>query len=278
MAIRDPATRKYVAYLRPYLPRFFPENEKQKRLGAVTTSDDFVNWAPMQIVLRPDEVDDRWVSSPEQRTEFYSMHGFPYGRSYLGVIPLFRITQIHETIGPGQSKYDGPMWGELITSRDGIEWHRMEDRTPILPSGDDYDQSIMNVATLPIIVGDEVWLYYTGINTTHGGPMPPKRITIGLAKWPLDRFVSLDAADAPGIVETRTISDRSGVLVVNADIRGGKLVVEVLDSAGRVMPGYTADDCIAISSDAPSFRHHCRGCFLMRRRVGESNCVSEPRR
>jgi len=254
--MRDPATRKYFAYIRPYPPRHFPKNVKEKRLGAVATSDDFVHWSNMTIVLTPDAVDDAWVTRAEQRTEFYAMNGFAYGRSYLGIVPIFRITHIHDQISKGQSKYDGPMEGQLITSRDGLAWQRMKERNPVIPSGPDFDRSIMNVAVAPLIVDDELWHYYTAINATHGAPIPPKRITIGLAKWRLDGFVSLDAGGDEGIVETTVIGDRTGQLEVNADATSGRLVVEVLDTDGNVLPGYTAAECATLDSN--NVRHSVR--------------------
>lgn len=255
--IRDPITRKYFAYIRPFAPKHYPKSILQKRLGAVITSDDFVNWSPMSVVLIPDAVDDAWVTSSEQRTEFYAMNGFPYGRSYLGIVPLFRITAIIDNPAEGQSGYDGPMEGQLITSRDGLSWSRMENRSPVIPSGLDYDQSIMNVANLPLIVGDEIWHYYTAINGTHGAPVPPKTITIALARWRLDGFVSLDAGDTVGWVETTVLNPGKACgLEVNADAAGGRFRVEVLDANGQPLPGYTVNDTILIDSD--NVRHVAR--------------------
>ncbi len=253
---RDPATRKYFAYIRPYPPRHFPKNVREKRLGAVVTSDDFIHWSEMKVVLVPDAIDDAWVTQPEQRTEFYAMNGFAYGGSYLGIVPLFRITRIHASKGPEQSRYDGPMEGQLITSRDGLSWARMQERDPVIPSGPDYDRSVMNVAVAPLVVGDEVWHYYTAINDTHGAPLPPKRITIARAQWRLDGWVSLDAGAAGGVVETAPIAHRTGTLEVNANAAGGRLVVEVLDARGQVLPGYAAAESAVITTD--SVRHRVR--------------------
>jgi hypothetical protein len=247
--MRDPATRKYFAYLRPYPPKHFPKNEREKRLGAVVTSEDFVHWSEMRVVLTPDATDDAWVTQPEQRTEFYAMNGFAYGQSYLGIVPVFRITGIHATNQPGQSRYDGPMEAQLITSRDGLAWSRMRERDPVIPGGVDFDRSIMNVAVAPIIVGDEVWHYYTAINATHGAPIPPKRITIGLAKWRLDGFVALEAGPEEGVVETTVLRGEGGRLVVNADCSRGRLVVEVLDEAGTALPAYSSADCTPVVTD-----------------------------
>ncbi len=255
--MRDPATLKYFAYIRPYPPKHFPKSVNEKRLGAVLTSDDFVNWSEMKIVLTPDEVDDAWVRSPEQRTEFYAMNGFAYGASYLGIIPVFFIERIVDKISPDQSRYDGPMEGQLITSRDGLSWQRLEDRSPVLPGGAGFDRSIMNVAMAPLIVGDEIWHYYTAISSTHGAPTPPKSITIALARWRLDGFVSLEAGSQEALVET-VVLEKAGskILEVNADAASGRLVVEVLDEDGVVVEGYSARDCQTISSD--SVRHRVR--------------------
>lgn len=248
--MRDPRTRKYFAYLRPYPPRHFPKSVNEKRLGAVVTSDDFVHWTELRVVLTPDAADDAWVERPEQRTEFYAMNGFAYGRSYLGVIPVFRITRILESNHPGQSRYDGPMEGQLVTSRDGLAWERMAVRDPVIPGGADFDRSVMNVAVAPLVVGDEVWHYYTAINDTHGAPQPPKRITVALARWRLDGWVSLDAGSAGGVVETKPIADRTGGLELNVNAAGGRVRVEVLDAGGRVLPGYASVDSVPVMMDA----------------------------
>lgn len=264
MVMRDPATRDYIGYIRPYPPKHFPKDTTQKRLGAVITSKDFVHWSKMKVVLAPDAIDDAWVSQPDQRTEFYSMNGFAYGEGYLGIVPVFRVEHIVEKTSPTQSRYDGPMEGQLITSRDGRTWSRMENRSPVLPGGAQtdtaFDRSIMDVASAPLVVGDELWLYYTAINATHGAPAPPKQITIGLARWRLDGFVSLDAAGELGTVET-TLREPlpSGIhLEINATVKpqlgsgqlGGTVAVEVLDQKGQVLPGYHRDDCIALRGDA----------------------------
>ncbi|OAM87775.1 hypothetical protein OH491_08485 [Termitidicoccus mucosus] len=248
--VRDPRTKLYHAYIRPYTPKHFPKRLAEKRLGAVSTSTDFKNWSKPRVVLAPDKIDDAWCVKKDQRTEFYAMNGFPYGNSWLGVVPLFRITQILDKTDRLQSRYDGPIEGQLITSRDGLEWRRMEVREPVIPSGKEFDVSVLDVATQPLIVGDEVWMYYTGITTTHGGPTPPKELAVCLAKWRLDGFASLDAKDKEGIVVTSAFQlARKGFLEINVDASKGRLVVEVLDAKGNLLPGYAAADAKVIASD-----------------------------
>ena len=253
--VRDPRTGRYHLYIRPYIPRHFPKNVNEKRLVAVTTSSDFVNWSEPKIIISPDDVDDSWVKNPEQRTEFYGMSGFPYGNQYLGLLPVFRITKIHETWDKGtQSRYEGPIDAQLVTSRDGLTWSRTQDRTPVIPTGPgEFDSGcIMNVAAVPVIVGDEIFYYYTALNTTHGGKAPPKKPTIALARWRLDGFVSLDAGDTEGVIETKPL-DRGGALEVNADASNGRLLVEVLDSSGKPIDGFSAADCTPVTTE--SVRH-----------------------
>ncbi|MCP4642667.1 MAG: hypothetical protein GY851_19635, partial [bacterium] len=93
---------------------------------------------------------------------------------------------------------------------------------------------------------------YTAITTGHGGFVPEKRITIALAKWRLDGFVSLDAAETPGTVETVPLTLSGGPLTVNAKVDGA-LTVAVLDASGTPLPGYGHDEARVVTGD--SVRH-----------------------
>jgi len=42
---------------------------------------------------------------------------------------------------------------------------------------------------------------------------------------------------------TKRFTDAGGQMLVNFDSRGGSLKVEVLDADGKVIPGYSRDDC-----------------------------------
>lgn len=257
--VRDPKTGQYFVYIRPYLPKPLPKNVNQKRLVSVITSSDFENWSEPKLIIQPDQPDDLWVKNEVQRTEFYGMSGFPYGNQYLGLLPVFKVEGIYkkEELTKLQSGYEGPIEGQLVTSRDGLTWQRTKERKPVIPPGPhQYDAGcIMNVASIPTIVGDEVWYYYTALSTTHGGKLPEKVASIALAKWRLDGFASLDAAEAEGVVETKPLN-RTGKLQVNADASKGKLTVEVIDASGKPLPGYTASDCHVISTD--NIRHAVR--------------------
>ena len=224
----------------------------KRRSVFLSTSKDLQSWTPSKLALAADEVDDAWVKKPGERTDIYDMSVFPYGGQFLGIAATFRRTKRVKSTVPHQSVDKGTIHGQLVHSRDGHRWHRFEDRTPVLPNGPaKYDAGcILGMANAPVIHNDQIWLYYTGITTGHGGAMPEKRITIGRAAWRLDGFVSLDAAEEGGMVETVPLELSGNRLIVNADASKGHVAVEVLDEDGKTLPGYSADDCIAMKNDA----------------------------
>jgi len=245
---RDPSTGDYLAFhKRPAQVR-----GHSRRAVWIATSQDFQKWSEPKLILAPDEQDDAWVQNPEQRTEFYVMSSFPYGGQFLGLLSVFRLTKVHKSVSANQSPDDGPIDIQLTHSRDGHYWKRFEDRSPIIPLGEpgSFDAGcILGVANPPVIYNDEIWVYYTAINTTHGGPLPPKRITIGRASWRLDGFVSLDAGHEGGLVETVPLNVSGDRLEINADASKGSLSVAVLSADGKPQSGFSKDDCEEIRSD-----------------------------
>ncbi|MEQ9461251.1 MAG: hypothetical protein RIG82_09900 [Phycisphaeraceae bacterium] len=248
---RDPESGEYLAYIRTGPPRLDKQGILAKRTCALTTSRDFRDWSLPAETIVADEWDDHWILGHEQATEFYGWNGFRYGSQYLGFLTVFKVTGLIRVHPPSQSAWDGPIDVQLIHSRDGRNWNRTTKREPVVPNGPyDYDAgTILDIANNPIVVGDELWLYYTAINTTHGGMRPPKRITIALATWPRDRLASLRARWAEGVVTTRPMISEEGRLIVNADASEGRMAVEVLDRDGNVLPGFSAQDCEVIRSD-----------------------------
>ncbi len=251
----------------------------RRRLIAVATSSDFLAWSDPELIIISDEQDDTWVQDPEQRTEFYGMSGFVYGRQFLGFLPVFNVVKdvrgqedgtaplsSRGAVGSEQSPWDGPIEAQLAHSRDGRTWARFADRSPIIPRGKagSFDAGcILCAADRPVIHNDEVWHYYTAINTMHGGPMPPKTATIARAVWRLDGFVSLDAGHFEGVVETVALNPMggssvrsAGQLEVNADASEGSLAVEVLSANGETHPGFSRQECAEFRSD--SVRHVVR--------------------
>jgi hypothetical protein len=249
---QDARTGEYLSFLRmPSKIRGY-----ERRSVSLSRSRDFIKWSTPELVFAPDEEDDAWATAPGQRTEVNNMSVFPHAAGFLGFPTIFRVTvtdRPKEQLGHGQSPTDGTLEVQLITSADGRTWRRTAKREPIIARGAEggFDGgSIFGVCTTMVHAGDETWVYYTGISTTHGAPMPPKRIAIGRAEWRRHGFVSLDAGDASARVETKSLRLANPRLVVNADASGGELRVALLEADGHPIPGYGFADGEPLTADA----------------------------
>lgn len=253
---QDPTTREYLAFLRmPTKVRGY-----DRRTVSLSRSRDFVTWSKPELVFAPDELDDQWVTAPGQRTEVNNMSVFPHAGGFLGFPTMFRVTVTDRPasdLGPGQSPTDGTLDVQLVTSADGRKWQPTEKREPIIPRGEpgSFDAgSIFGVSSTMVDAGDETWVFYTGISSTHGAPMPPKRIAIGRAEWRRHGFVSLDAGADSGRIETKPLQLTSSQLVVNADAVGGEVRVAIHEADGAPIKGLGLDDCIPLIQDSIRWR------------------------
>jgi len=229
--------------------------EAMGRQVALAVSKDMQNWSKSELVMITDEIDHQEARLLEGGThsEFYNMSAFPYGNQWLGLVTLFRRTgepKIYK--GSGQSKAEGPIDVRLVHSRDGRNWERCSDRSPVIPLGPEpYDSgSILGLCNFPVITKDEMWMYYTAMTTTHGGYLPNKKMSIARASWRLDGMVSMQAGNEMGIIETVSFQPEGESLFVNAGVKKGELKVEVLDINREEIPGYNKDECIPFTQDS----------------------------
>lgn len=248
---QDPATGEYLAFhKRPAKVRGFA-----RRVVWLARSRDFQEWTKPELVFAPDEEDDAWAKEPGQRTEVYNMSVFPHAAGFIGLPTIFRVTAARRPkseLTPGQSPDDGPIDVQLATSTDGRTWRRTQPRVNVIPRGapGTFDGgSILGVSSTTVHFGDETWVYYTALTTTHGGPIPPKRLTIGRAAWRRHGFVSLDAAER-GRVETKPLRLGAPSLILNADASGGEVRVALLESDGRAINGFGLEDCEPLRADS----------------------------
>ena len=113
-----------------------------------------------------------------------------------------------------------------------------------------YDLTQIVPPSAPVLRGDELWFYYTGIkyraSWSYVGEYPngehvpfpgldPDTGAICLAVLRRDGFVSLDAGDVPGTLLTEPFSPAGGRLYLNADALNGEILAEVLDPGGEVL-------------------------------------------
>ncbi len=259
----DSRLGKYVAYL-----RYGPPNT---RLVSRIESEDFVNWSPKVTVIRRTKMDAPF------RTCHYGMRIMPYEGVYVGLLSAYHGETIEKI--PEDKLWMDKLDVQLTFSRNGLTWQRvgangaipwkdMDDNrnwkkaareATFIPYGEhkeDWDWGNIYAYQLPLVVGDEIRIYYTGIaarhwGSYHGDPEPPST-GVGLAVLRLDGFVSIDAA-AAGTMTTKKFVFIGDTLEVNVNAKGGSILVEALDADGKVIEGFSKTDCIPITTD--SVRH-----------------------
>ncbi|HOW71978.1 MAG TPA: hypothetical protein PKY77_15370 [Phycisphaerae bacterium] len=233
----DPFNGRYIGY-----PKKFTEvRGYRRRCVGFSETNVFDSWPLARLVLVPDEFDDRWVKSPGQHTDFYGLSAFAYESMYLGFLWVFRITD---------GDNDGPIFVEMVTSRDGVNWTRQDEpRTPVLPTGPKgaWDCGMVFTPNHPLVEGDKVRLYYGGFDVTHGAD---GRGAIGLAVLRKDGFASLDAGANAGTVTTHPLVGVRGPLRVNYRAVRGSLKVEIVDGQGRPLAGYSRQECDSLTTDS----------------------------
>ena len=225
--------KKWVLWQRP---RIIP---KYRTIG-VSYSEDFENWTFPELVITPDENDPPQV----QFDMLTSMEASDGG--YIGMLSVS---------GYGGLGFDAALaLPELVYSRDGTVWTRVQRRPLIEPltDGEAWNDGCIMPCN-PIQRGDEVFVFYYGKNRgrTWGDPtLDGKRMTtsgLGLATLQRDRWVSIGSS---GSLRTRLVSFSHNELHVNADASGGALRAALLDFEGKPIAGFTESECEPLSSDS----------------------------
>jgi hypothetical protein len=253
---QDPRTGDYLAYHRQ-------PSKTHGRCVSLSRSRDFQTWSEPELTFAADREDDAWVKNPDERTEVNNLSVFPHAAGFIGLPTMFRVlgkNREPSEVTPGQSPTDGIVDVQLITSTDGSKWQRTHPRMNVIPRGPrgSFDAgTILGVSSTCVHVGEETWVYYTALTTSHGAPVPPKRITIGRAEWRRHGFVSLDAGER-GRVETKPLRLGAASLIVNANAEGGELRVALLEADGSATAGCALEDCEPLRADATNWRARWR--------------------
>ena len=190
------------------------------------TSGDLREWSdPVQVIQA--DMDDGGS------TEIYGASFFPYAGQWIA------LPQIHRS-HPDMAWIDV----SVAHSRDGVNWIR--ERELVLPNGGigEWDRFNQCASITPVIVGDEIWVYYSGRTYRHGehkqasfSDSGPMHSAIGLATLRLDGWCSLGASFQGGSVTTRKIDVPTDAhdLVINAKTDWGEVIVDVIGEDGDVI-------------------------------------------
>ena len=218
---------KYVCDSKFVLPGKF-------RCRGMMESDDLFHWTPPRMTIYPDGLDH-----PD--SQIYGHLSFCYESMWLGFL---RVMHMHA--GWKQTTC------ELTSSRDGRHWRRAARREEFIPLGEptEWDADYHDPCWDPILVGDELWIYYRSVNRRPGDENPKVGHAVGLATLRRDGFVSLNAGETPGTVVTRPLTFPGTRLFVNAEVaEGGWVKAGVLSTSRESIDGRTLEQSVPVRAD-----------------------------
>ncbi|MEE2638989.1 MAG: VCBS repeat-containing protein [Planctomycetota bacterium] len=242
----DPGSRLFIATFKQLGP-----NGRSHRIW---TSRDFRHWMDTGTLFHADEEDQRRArqniearladpslyhpikSNPDDyHVDIYNLGVFSYEGIYIGMPAMFHHTSRHE----GNS--EGFHLIQLACSRDLRHWKRLGNRKAFIgPSpadGKNYDLAQLLPPSAPVVRGDELWFYYSGLRY-RATPNPPNPYmgAVCLAVLRRDGFLSVDANHQEGVLVTQPFYLRGKTLNVNMNVQAnGNCVIEALDKAGKIV-------------------------------------------
>lgn len=171
----------------------------------------------------------------------YNQDATPYESIMLGMFSVWQGPENDVCNKDGVIKRNQIMLGY---SRDGYSWLR-EDMNPFLAVNDNpvawNNGNMQSAVGSPLIVGDKLYFYMSGRRLVNGSEV----VSTGLATLRRDGFASMSGT---GELTTETLKFKGEYFFINADVKG-TLRVELLDSTGKVIPGFSKADCAEITGD-----------------------------
>ena len=228
------------------------------RVRYYVESPDLLHWTPLDFTdsfwTGADEYDPPYVSGGAY-PQLYNLDAVAYESLTVGL-----FSWLHP--GPADPGNDpsgapGPALVELGVgfSRDGFNWVR-----PTRGGGP--SNAFIPASNLPgtwnmgntqstgggfLVVGNELWFYFSGRNGPHGHETQG---STGMAMLRRDGFYSMDAGSTEAVLTTRQVQFSGKYLFVNVNDPSGSLQVEVLDSNGNVIPAFARQNSVAVRVDS----------------------------
>lgn len=251
-AFYNPFTKKWVLSMRAGTPvssrsRYYIEHSDPEMLVSLAhrtrkDADDknIVFW------FTPDDKELRHEKYPEVEPGIYNFDAIPYESIMLGLYSAWAGPENRVCERDGIQKRNVVSLGY---SRDGFHFSRPTHQ-PFMNVNEAEGAwnwgNMQSVNGVPLIVGDSLYFYSSGRRLSK--IMWDSHTSTGLATLRRDGFVSMQAGKEEGILVTEKLSFDGKYLFVNADVRNKKsaLIVEVLDTDGSPIPGFTKKECIAL--------------------------------
>jgi len=228
---KDTRTGKFVSHVKTYES---DGEDRTRRCVGFSESDDFLRWSDPATIWIPGDDEDRMARDRGFHwADFYGLCGFNYGEGYLGLLWLFYIDHEIE-----RGTHQGTIEVFLAGSADGKRWKRFSD-TPLIPLGaNGWDSGMITTAGQPLFLKDEVRVYYGGANFDHAAgekdsPYDDQnhRFCIGFTTLRKDGFVY--ATSSNGRFTTVPLESPKGQIKINADCRGGRIVIDAISSESK---------------------------------------------
>ncbi|MDG2384808.1 MAG: hypothetical protein P8N76_24275 [Pirellulaceae bacterium] len=231
----DSKRDRYVIYSKTWIDA--PSGDRfWKRAVVRTESENFVDWTPPTLVL---------TASDDDSGQLHGAPVFLHAGVYFGLLQRLDF-------GGFDRGGTGNMPAELATSRDGIEWRRSYSSRSFLPvtgDGETFDAGCLWTNSTPVILPDEIRFYY-GAYPSWTADVERSKSGIGLFTLPRDRFVAIQPRGKQGQITLKPIRLSPEMRIsVNADARGGEIQIELLDSSGYRVSGYTKDQSMPLADD-----------------------------
>ncbi len=220
--------KQYVCYLR---------NIRKVRSVMRSTSPDFVNWS-----------EPVWCEFGQQPDQFYTNAITQYFREphlYLGFPGRF-VPQ-RKSVGLRKRKTDGVSDGIMVSSHDGLHFHRPFMEAFIRPGLNQANWGNAHINNTPLwgllqTGPEEISIYW--FENYEDTP----RIRRGTVR--LDGFGSVSAPYQGGEFVTRLLVFKGRQLVINYSSSAvGSVQVEIQNADGRPVEGYDLESCPAIYGD-----------------------------
>ena len=277
----DPRMRKFAHYHRKSQSVRADVDGRVARSRVATvrsTSEDFSDWGDTREVFWRNETDPPgW--SPAHGVDLAAV--LYTDDLYVGFVDTCSTHWVEDVPEESWDAYrsEFPDYRtELLISRDGDDWTRVAPHWEFMRPGlwGTWDSSLVGLAK-PIVLDDEILIYYTGSNLPGGvahADHPQHDLVhkvvdgqrlgfaIGVAKMRRDGFVSMEGYEPTGTLTTRPLAFEGESLLINARAPDrpfgadsppatpfGRLSVELLDAAGEPLPGFSADDFDAFTGD-----------------------------
>jgi hypothetical protein len=253
--IWDPIARRYMLITRTDLgSEGGATEERAARIMVHGQDNDLMNYPEAwvdPVIVRVDDPAQESTPAGVPVLQMESMNIWIYENIYFSLMHVLTMGEL--TASGGKIPVDDPHARPesyvidyyLGTSRDGKHFDRswIYARKPFVERGGygEFDKAAVWPSSQIITKGDEHLIYYTAGHSQQLGP-DAENGQVGLAKLPLDRFISQSAKDELGTITTKPFKLEGNTLQVNVDAGDGRFYAEILDADGKPIPGFTVNE------------------------------------